>query len=219
MIQPPASIISFAEDVARRSPCAKSKRGAVVFQGQNPRNGANPTIYGHGFNGQPDPFRCTGTDRCRRLCGQLCEHAEGRAIRSASGCVFVTSGRAESGEPDVDLVHVKIGEDGKLVAGGSPKCWQCSRAILDCGFIAGVWLYQRVPEENCPHIVESKRTDCMLCQGEACNLCSPPGSRTRCVHDVMERHHGLAMPDAVWHRYTADEFHRTTLRNCGMEVA
>ncbi len=96
---------------------------------------------------------------------------DGRAIRAAAGELHgvLVLGIA----PRCDLVHVKIGDDGRLVAGGLPSCWQCSRAILDCGFIDGVWLYEEWPTSD--------------------------GG----VSDV-------------WHRYTAESFHRTTLYNCGM---
>lgn len=175
MIAPPQGVLEFTEAMARRSSCAKSKRGAAVFS----HSGFSFEIYGAGCNGQPEPLACTGTARCRELCGKLCEHAEGRAIRQAAGSVFVTSGRALS-DNDCDLVHVKIGEDGRIVAGGPPSCWQCSRAILDCGFIAGVWLYE--------------------------------------MSDWLGLR--IPLPDGppFWRRYTAGEFHLTTLKNCDMEV-
>lgn len=41
----------------------------------------------------------------------------------------------------MEIVHVKIGADGKVVAGGGPSCVMCSREMLDAG-IGAVWLYQ-----------------------------------------------------------------------------
>ena len=180
---PPASVIAVAEAATRQSPCAKSRRGAVVF-------GASDDMvvtFGAGFNGQPAPFACTGTARCRELCAKLCEHAEGRAIRAAAGEFHGV--RMLGIALRCDLVHVKIGDDGKLTAGGGPSCWQCSRAILDCGFIDGVWLYEETA--------------------------APP-------FDADVRVGDLLIPTVVtekwkrWRRYTAEEFHRTTLHNCGM---
>lgn len=40
-----------------------------------------------------------------------------------------------------EMLHVKIDTSGKLVAGGGPSCWQCSRDALEAR-IAVVWLYE-----------------------------------------------------------------------------
>lgn len=124
MSAPPDFAIRAAVAAARRSPCAKSKRGAAVFQPEIPN-----FLFGVGWNGQPAPFVCTGDARCRATCGQRCVHAEVRAIRGLMPAIA----------RGLELVHAKV-IDGRLVAGGGPSCWQCSREILDAG-LAAVWLY------------------------------------------------------------------------------
>jgi hypothetical protein len=42
-----------------------------------------------------------------------------------------------------DLLHVKIDDRGKLVAGGGPSCPQCSKLIVQVN-LRGVWLYESV---------------------------------------------------------------------------
>lgn len=210
--EPPQSIIALAEAMAMQSPCAKSKRGAVLFK----KSEFAEEVYGSGFNGQPPPFTCTGTDRCRELCGKLCEHAEGRAIRQAEGSIAVTSGHAEA-VGGLELVHVKIGNDGRLVSGGPPSCWQCSRAILDCGFVAGVWLYEATTDDRCPHL-DLPKAACSFCQGIDCiadrGKCDAIGM---CHHDVVERHGSSPLVAARWRFYEAEEFHRLSLAANGME--
>lgn len=149
----------------------------------------------------------------------ICEHAEARAIRQA-----MIGDRFECLRPLSDLVHVKVVHgplaDGKLVAGGGPSCVQCSRLIVDVGFIAGVWLHEATPEEWCPH-VDLPRTECTFCQGVDCiangGKCEASDSGP-CPHDVLERHGEMPTVDARWRRYTAADFHRVTLRNLGIEV-
>lgn len=126
-VQPPAETIALAEHAAQRSPCMKSKRGAVVYQHVR---SAVPTVLGIGFNGPPGAIACDGSESCRRDCGVRCVHAE---IRSLMHVVPFQG---------TDLVHVKIGPTNTLVAGGPPSCVQCSKVIADLG-IRGVWLYEQ----------------------------------------------------------------------------
>lgn len=169
---PPDVVIAAAESAARESPCAKSARGAVIYE---PAGAVYTSmrIVTVGYNGPPSPITCDGSPSCRRDCGKRCVHAEARAVRG------LTPDDREWPGPTfghLELVHVKLGEDGRLVAGGPPICWQCSREILDVG-IGAVWLFERVPAafSSTGKIVPS---------------------------------HG------VWRRYTAEEFHRVTIKNC-----
>jgi deoxycytidylate deaminase len=123
---PPDFAIEHAIAVARNSPCAKTRRGAVVFRGDE--------LLGAGWNHPPNRMKCDGSAECRKDCGRRCVHAEVQAIRHAWHGSFATL---------AELVHVKVDSDGKLEAGGGPSCWQCSREILDAG-IAAVWLYEAV---------------------------------------------------------------------------
>jgi deoxycytidylate deaminase len=126
---PPDIAIRAAVEAGSRSPCAKSKRGAVVFSPYRNRLGV-------GCNAQPAPFTCTNDERCRAYCSRLCEHAEHRAIRDA----LCTISEVSLAGYEAQLVHAKV-VDGALVAGGGPSCWQCSREVLSVG-LDGVWLYK-----------------------------------------------------------------------------
>jgi len=108
--------LKLAVEAACMSPCGKSKRGVVIF------GGSRASVVG--FNGPPDGFACDGSDACREACGKVCRHAEARAL---DRCFDHT-----------DLLHVKV-IGGLPVPSGPPSCWQCSRAIIDCG-IKRVWL-------------------------------------------------------------------------------
>jgi deoxycytidylate deaminase len=134
MTQPPDHVIEVAREAALRSPCEKSKRGAVLFDRSRSEFSAadrRQRIVGIGYNGQPEPFSCNGSEACRAACGKLCLHAEQRAILGMSDYGV----RAE-----FELVHVKV-VDGVVVPGGGPSCWQCSRLVVEVG-IRGVWLYE-----------------------------------------------------------------------------
>lgn len=120
MIAPPSFVVDEAVRMANASPCAKSKRGVVIWR-------AN--ILAAGYNAQPAPFRCDGSQRCKDACGELCEHAERAALRGLVDIGF-----------DLEMLHVKT-VDGLLVPSGGPSCPACSNAILSDGRIAGMWLY------------------------------------------------------------------------------
>lgn len=126
--------IRTALDAAARSPC-RSKRGVALF---DPRTGAH---RGSGHNGPPAGRPCPGREVCAGTCGQRSVHAEVRALRDAERLWIPHYGGGGPGE--LDLVHVELAPDGGVVACDGPSCWQCSREILDVGFVGGVWLYER----------------------------------------------------------------------------
>lgn len=131
--EPPAELVALAIAMAVQSPCRKSRRGVVLFD----RRGGE---VGLGFNGLPGAGVCTGDDACRKACGRRCVHAEVRAIRDAIARGWA---RARPG-PVLDLIsglHVKVDEDGQLVAGGPPSCAECAREILDVG-LEYFWLFE-----------------------------------------------------------------------------
>lgn len=141
---PPPSAIAAAEQIGRQSPCAKSKRGVVIYYDQ-----PDDTIMvvSEGFNGMPAGFHCSGSEECRANCAKRCVHAEQRAIRAMPmslgiGIVHGINGPLHYRRQASYLLHVELGEDGKVIPGKTPCCWQCSREILDCNRIAGVWLYE-----------------------------------------------------------------------------
>lgn len=137
MMPPPNVVWRHAVMAGQLSMCAKSKRGAVVYHPET------LAIVGMGFNGQPLPFECTGSDECRKACAKLCLHAEQLAIEDA---LASTPGQFVMSE--LAVVHAKV-VDGKLVGGGGPSCWQCSRLVMHHG-MRGVWLYEliKITEEN-----------------------------------------------------------------------
>ena len=121
-MNPPELVIRAAIEMAKCSPCQKSKRGALVFR--------DLKVRGAGFNSPPRQFLCSGSDACRSDCSRICEHAEGMAIRTFDRSCATA---------DCDLLHVKV-VDGELVPSGEPSCWQCSRQIVMHGF-RGIWLF------------------------------------------------------------------------------
>lgn len=151
----PKIVVAKALEVALASPCAKSKRGVIIFHpsgnivamGNNhpPRIGWPPTI--HGVEQSMVMRECDGSAACRESCSKRCIHAESAAVRllvySLAQTVRdmrITPRQQRSMLGEFELVHVKVGADGDLIAGGGPSCWQCSREILDVG-IGFVWLY------------------------------------------------------------------------------
>jgi hypothetical protein len=132
--------IRTALTAAALSPC-RSKRGVALF---DPRTGAH---RGSGHNGPPAYQPCPGRAICSGTCGKRSVHAEVRALRDAMLVWIPNYGGGEPGA--LDLVHVELATDGGVVACSGPSCWQCSREILDVGFVGGVWLYERAGCSYC----------------------------------------------------------------------
>jgi len=122
------------------SPCAKSKRGVVIF--------VRSRIVAVGHNHPPEPMRCDGSVQCREHCAKLCIHAEDDALRhvialgpyeqfASSWTGEIIGHRAES--TGLQMLHVKV-VDGQAVPSRAPTCWQCSRGILGFEKISRMWL-------------------------------------------------------------------------------
>ena len=126
---PDQFLIDSALDIAAQSPC-RSKRGVVLY---DPTTGA---FRGASHNGPPRSLTCPGRATCAGTCDQRSVHAEVRALRAAEAY------RLHHRPGPYDLVHVELAADGSVVACAGPRCWQCSREILDVGFVGGVWLYE-----------------------------------------------------------------------------
>lgn len=134
---PPMEAVHAAEVEAAQSPCAKSKRGAVIFDTRT------LGIVGGAYNRPPLSLACDGSSECRTSCAKRCLHAESLALRLWQAVLDV---QRDPGDPITDpavfdLVHVKIDHDGRVIAGGGPSCWQCAREVLDAG-LGGVWLFE-----------------------------------------------------------------------------
>lgn len=204
MTAPPDVAIAEALQTAALSPCAKSKRGVVAYARTDP-----PRVIGVGFNGPPRDIRCDGSWSCQADCGKRCVHAEVRAIRDLPTTPTLRRW--------IVLVHVKIGEDGRLVAGGGPSCWQCSREILDVG-IGGVWLFEaqrwhdEVPCGTC-----NQKT--VIAQGDGtdgvCKSCKVAG-RLPGLLELGRSKTIYAQESGEWRFHTAADFHRATLEACGI---
>ena len=183
---PPESVVKAAIEVAKRSPCAKSKRGVVIYQSD--ADEPQYAITSAGFNGPPGLLHCDGSDACRRDCPKICMHAEERAMLQINRDEWVRYGDGGYHMQHLDLVHVKV-VDGELVPGGGPSCWQCSRTIYDA-LIGGVWLFE---EPRC------------TCGSVRPDLGHAVGCWLRPIDES-----GDYQP-ARWRRYSSEEFHRLTL--------
>lgn len=131
----PERALEEAVRVGASSPCAKSKRGVVIF---------HPSIYlewsfvaAEGCNAPPSSFRCDGSDACRKACGRVCVHAEQAALLDLLSDV---SHRSFDTIRDLEMLHVKVVE-GKPVPSGGPSCIECSKLILASG-LAAMWLLE-----------------------------------------------------------------------------
>lgn len=218
--EPPLAIVSTAAVYALESTCAKSKRGAVVYSPRAAAAGFGLVgqIYGVGSNSPPGfAFRCDRSDRCRAGCGKVAVHAEERAIREVLR-------RGVGDGPQLHLVHVKVDPSrrgpplDKVVAGGPPSCVTCSRTILDSGVVAFVWLLEAQEWHDEARCESCGRTT-TVAQGEGttgvCSECPAfPGSK---IGGLLKGWKTVYAPDSgVWRRYTAEEFHRTTLKNLAL---
>lgn len=179
-VSPPAGALAAAIAAARQGAearaCVKSSRGAAVFSGD--------CVLGVGFNQQPPPWSCRGTDACRRSCGASCVHAEEVAIFDA-----VLNGGARL-----------------LVPGGKPSCITCSRTILNVG-LSYVLLFESA-WAGC-----ASEVGCCYCEGACreCDIAETCGNgRDACSPD-HDRHYGLDESEPRWRRYTAQAFHEATI--------
>lgn len=110
-----------AIEASLNSPC-QSKRGVVIFEGEN--------HISMGWNNQPAPFVCDGSENCKRSCSKTAIHAEQAAIINALGGGSLVG---------AEMLHVKT-IDGLLVPSMGPSCLQCSKLILAVG-LKGMWLF------------------------------------------------------------------------------
>lgn len=118
-------LLPIAVEQAMLSPCAKSKRGALVIDVGGWTGTNRGVVVGRGFNAQPGDHACDGTDACRNACGRICEHAEAAAIRDAHRHPFSDRGLPSG----LHMLHVKA-VDGAAVPSGPPSCEKCSVTML-----------------------------------------------------------------------------------------
>jgi deoxycytidylate deaminase len=182
--EPHPFAIEHAVVAACASPCAKSKRGVAIVTADDPTR--SYWMHSVAFNGPPRGIPCDGSAACAEHCGRRCVHAEMRALRGLSPYTIAS---LRSRGLLVELVHVKV-VDGKLVGGGGPSCFTCSREILDCGIVDRVWLFERAPRLATPGPSPSA---------------GPFAGPFRALPEQPQ-----------WRSYDAVSFHQITLRNNGI---
>lgn len=101
------------------SPC-QSRRGVVIWDEYG--------VVTTGFNHQPAPFLCDGSDKCNKDCGKTAIHAEQHAILVAPRERLVGA----------SMLHIKT-VNGVPMESMNPSCLQCSKLILESG-IGWMWL-------------------------------------------------------------------------------
>lgn len=143
---PPQIVVDKAIEAANTSPCAKSKRGVVMFTLR--MNGALD-IHAAKHNAPPWPYECDGSMDCKENCRRVAVHAEQNAIIAG---LRHTEHRLTIHETDypwrdlsedsglLQMLHVKT-VDGQLVGSpGGPSCDECSKLVLAAG-VEVFWLY------------------------------------------------------------------------------
>lgn len=137
-LEPPANVVAEAVRIGAESPCAKSKRGVVIWLSDQDLShlagcldGVRYVVEACAHNARPDG-PCDGSDACRRDCGKVAVHAEEAAILKCADLRSWAEEWFRNGHRKqivVEMLHVKV-VDGQAVPGGPPSCWQCSRLIL-----------------------------------------------------------------------------------------
>ncbi len=107
-------IINLAVEEANNSPCAKSKRGAVVFD-------KDFNILGSGHNHPHRGSHCR-PDHCYGICRIFTVHAEEDAIDKVIAKYRQTYPEVLSG---ASILHIKSIE-GRSSISGDPSCSRCS---------------------------------------------------------------------------------------------
>lgn len=215
MKEPPSQIIEAARQAALRSPCAKSKRGVVLFNPMllpNPaaisplRGSVADAIATLGYNGPPPGFTCKNTMVCRGNCAEICVHAEQRAIMDALRF-------SVSSIEGLELVHIKAvaGPEpggGGIVATGPPSCLQCSRIIADVNLRA-VWLWEST--DIVGRTDQTTGTETCTCGERGTAIAERSfGDPPRLVVHRLPSCPAMGA-NAEWRRYSAEDFHRATL--------
>ena len=120
-MNPPDEVVTLAVQSSLHSPC-RSKRGCVIWNDWE--------IISSGFNHQPSPVTCDGSDQCKSSCRQTAIHAEQSAVLNGLPSHFFSF---------ASMLHVKT-VNGLIVASGPPSCLECSKLILETG-ISFMWLF------------------------------------------------------------------------------
>jgi len=167
---PPEFSVRQAEQAAADAGCHVSRRGVSVYLCARDLGGGRelarelPGAEGH--NGPPwywrgmdplGPGTCDASEACQRDCGRRCVHAEIRAFLAAS----IHGG---FDHPDLlRMVHVKIGDDGRVVPSRGPRCVPCATFLLDQG-VGGIWLYEQTDLWRYYPMVDFYNATALACQ-------------------------------------------------------
>lgn len=109
--------IDVALEEAKKSPCARDKRGVVIVK--------DDLEIGKGFNAPPHGFICE-PKYCEPTCKDYAVHAEMNAVADAA--------RRGNGKNVVGsrMYHARV-ENGVLQDSRSPKCYACSKHLVTFG--------------------------------------------------------------------------------------
>lgn len=117
------SVFGTAVSEATLSPCAKSRRGAVVFK--------DGQILGKGNNSPKDDKFCI-PPICYPICSEYCDHAEANALKDA-----ISKGRDVEG---ASMFHIKVKGRAPVVS-DDLSCLKCSTLVCEAN-IGEFILYQ-----------------------------------------------------------------------------
>ena len=109
-------IIEQATNTAYQSPCRKSKRGVVIFKGNQ--------VLGAGFNSPTLPRRCFG-ELCAEVCNFYTIHAERNAVHDA------LARGSDLAESSILHIRIKEGEFGwQVTPADKTTCDDCVPYLL-----------------------------------------------------------------------------------------
>jgi deoxycytidylate deaminase len=116
-LQEAAAWMNVAIEEAKKSPCARDKRGVVIVK--------DGLEIGLGFNAPPPGFICESR-HCQPTCKDYAVHAEMNAIADA---VRKGNGQKLIG---ARMYHARV-EGGVLQDSRKPRCYQCSKHLVAFG--------------------------------------------------------------------------------------
>ena len=162
----PETAIWWAAHIARASPCAKSKRGVMIFdEGADPNDPYSPSVglCAMAHNHPTWPFRCDGSEACRGACRDVAIHAEQAALIACAQNRIDPRG--------LSLLHVKVGDQPPhgwcAIPGKGPCCVPCSKLILEAQIR---WIYLYELREGKGEIVRYSAVDFHRISLENCSL-------------------------------------------------
>lgn len=109
------NIINEMVEIGSKGSCCKSKRVSAIITKEN---------YVIAINEPPIGFICKNNETCKKVCNQICVHAEENAIIKAF--------QKGLDIKNASCLHLKI-KNNEPVFSGPPSCIYCSRKLLQSG--------------------------------------------------------------------------------------